>query len=518
MPDLTFDNLVDDGNYLGSERARIENKVILDELERKKKARAMAVPTDDNRVKARLREIGEPITLFGERAADRRDRLIYVLSQINAARGEDAIDVDAKSESESEEEAEEFFSPGSLELLEARRRIAEFSLPRAQKRAIQQKSDSQLPLSRIIDLRKRVFADVKTFSNLGSQIGDERPISLVRFAPNGQVLATGSWSGSVKLWNVPACTPIRTLRGHSDRVGGVAWHPQATLSQSIDSVNLISGAGDACINVWSLNSETPISSSLHPSGNYAASASFDTTWRLWDINTSKEILLQEGHSREVYAVEFQDDGALAASAGLDAIGRVWDLRTGRTAMVLDGHVEGILTMAFSPNGYQIATGASDDTIRIWDMRSLKALYTIPAHLSNVSDVRFFRSDGTIPAHIVQRQNQTAGGLNGIASSEEPEEEFMEDGDKEGSAPLPMTAEQKEKALEQEWRYRPGLYFASAGYDGLVKVWSADDWQLLTTLQTDGSKVMSVDLSTDSKLLVSGTYNRNFQLFASESGM
>jgi U4/U6 small nuclear ribonucleoprotein PRP4 len=67
MPDLTFDNLVDDGNYLGSERARIENKVILDELERKKKARAMAVPTDDNRVKARLREIGEPITLFGER-------------------------------------------------------------------------------------------------------------------------------------------------------------------------------------------------------------------------------------------------------------------------------------------------------------------------------------------------------------------------------------------------------------------------------------------------------------------
>ena len=67
MPEVTFDNLVDDGNYLGSERARIENKVILDELERKKKARALAVPTDDNRVKARLREIGEPITLFGER-------------------------------------------------------------------------------------------------------------------------------------------------------------------------------------------------------------------------------------------------------------------------------------------------------------------------------------------------------------------------------------------------------------------------------------------------------------------
>lgn len=69
MAELTFDTLMDDGNYLGSERARLENQVILDELERKKKARSMAVPTDDNRVKARLREIGEPITLFGERVS-----------------------------------------------------------------------------------------------------------------------------------------------------------------------------------------------------------------------------------------------------------------------------------------------------------------------------------------------------------------------------------------------------------------------------------------------------------------
>ncbi len=133
------------------------------------------------------------------------------------------------------------------------------------------------------------------------------------------------------------------MLGHSDRVGGVAWHPQATLSQSVDSANLVSGAGDMCLNVWSLNrfarpaasrhslgsptsySETPISVmkghqdricrvAFHPSGNYVASASFDTTWRLWDINTSKELLLQEGHSKEVYTVEFQDDGALAASA------------------------------------------------------------------------------------------------------------------------------------------------------------------------------------------------------------
>ncbi|KAF7794298.1 hypothetical protein EIP86_005431 [Pleurotus ostreatoroseus] len=519
MSELTFDTLIDDGNYLGTERARLENKVLLDELERKKKARSLAVPTDDNRVKARLREIGEPITLFGERAADRRDRLIYVLSQINAARGDESMQVDEESSEESEEEQEEFYSPGTLELLEARRRIAEYSLPRAQKRVAQQRIDSKMPLGRIIDIRKKVFAEVKNFANLGSQIGDERPISQVRFSPNSAILATGSWVGNIKLWNVPSCTPIRTLRvqGHTDRVGGVAWHPEATLKQSPDAVNLVRFPCTFALPcLICLRSESPLATlkghqdricrvAFHPSGNYVASASFDTTWRLWDVTTSQELLLQEGHSKEVYSVDFQDDGALVASGGLDAIGRVWDLRTGRTAMVLDGHVQAIFSINFSPNGYQIATGAGDDTIRIWDMRSLKALYTIPAHLSNVADVRFFRAQD-VP---VFKQTQPS------STSADVEMNGDEDSNEEKDKPSTDNARSNVATPEEEWNYRSGLYLASAGYDGLVKLWSADDWQLLRTLPTDGGKVMSVDLSSDTKLLASGTWNRNFQIFAPE---
>ena len=98
------------------------------------------------------------------------------------------------------------------------------------------------------------LADItQSFANLGSQIGDERPISLVRFSPNSKYLATGSWAGNVKLWDMPNCTPVRTFRGHTDRVGGVAWHPQATLSQSEDVVNMVSGAADQTVNLWSLN-------------------------------------------------------------------------------------------------------------------------------------------------------------------------------------------------------------------------------------------------------------------------
>lgn len=50
----------------GFERQRAEAAAIIAELDRKKAARTMAVPTDDGQVKARLREMGEPAILFGE--------------------------------------------------------------------------------------------------------------------------------------------------------------------------------------------------------------------------------------------------------------------------------------------------------------------------------------------------------------------------------------------------------------------------------------------------------------------
>lgn len=125
------------------------------------------------------------------------------------------------------------------------------------------------------------------------------------------------------------------------------------------------------------------------------------------------------------------------------------------------------------------------------MRSLKALYTIPGHLSNVADVRFFHGTDVCYAPLAPAED----------------------------VDMSSDADDKARAQEAEERkYRAGLYMASAGYDGLVKIWSADDWQLLRTLPTDGGKVMSVDLSKDGKYLASGTYNRNFQMFAPDESV
>lgn len=98
----------------------------------------------------------------------------------------------------------------------------------------------------------------------------------------------------------------------------------ATLGQSENAVNFVTGAADHSIKLWSLGSDRSLATlqghegrvcrtQFHPSGNYVGSASYDGTWRLWDVEKQKEILTQEGHSREVFALAFQDDGALVAS-------------------------------------------------------------------------------------------------------------------------------------------------------------------------------------------------------------
>lgn len=94
---MNFEEIAEATGYeqgVAAQYAREETQALLDELERKKRARAVAVPTDDGRVKKRLRELGEPITLFGERAADRRARLIQLLSRRGDDVG-DAMEVDS---------------------------------------------------------------------------------------------------------------------------------------------------------------------------------------------------------------------------------------------------------------------------------------------------------------------------------------------------------------------------------------------------------------------------------------
>lgn len=61
-------------------RAR-DKTALLEEFERRRKARLINVSTDDVEVKKNLRQLNEPICLFGEGPAERRKRLKEMLAR-----------------------------------------------------------------------------------------------------------------------------------------------------------------------------------------------------------------------------------------------------------------------------------------------------------------------------------------------------------------------------------------------------------------------------------------------------
>ena len=470
---------------------------ILSQFSRRRLAAGIAVPTDDGRVRARLRELGEPITLFGEGPGDRRDRLRELLTQQAEAGAVEDGDGDLRMQDGGQESAapegqdEEFYSEGIQELLEARKVIARYSLPKAKARIASQKLESTIPLRTHIKHRKAIKDRLQLFELAGSQIAGERPVSIVRFSPNGETIASGNWGGQIKLLDVPNLDQKGVLRGHTDRVGGISWYPGATLSTSNvskDSVNLASGGGEGNVHLWSLTQDTPLSTlsghtgrvcrvEFHPSGKFLASASFDTTWRLWDINTTTELQLQEGHSREVFALNFNTDGSLLASAGLDSIGRIWDLRTGRTVMILDGHIREIYALDWGVDGHRVLSGSGDGWVKCWDVRMVRNVGGVGAHRSTVSDLRWFKGIDD-PTNI----------------------SMLENGDKDDTKPK-----------------KSGTFFVSSGYDKNVNIFSADDWALAKTLSGHSGNVMSVDISMDGRWITSCGYDRTVKLWGCDDG-
>ncbi|RYP52191.1 hypothetical protein DL768_002633 [Monosporascus sp. mg162] len=474
---------------------------LLSQFERKRRAATMAVPTDDGRVRARLRELGEPVTLFGEGPADRRDRLRELLTlqaeQQQGAGGEGAQDVameDVPDEAEQEDQEEEFYTNGSDELLRARQDMARFSLPRARRRLTFQKQEASIPLRTHIKFRKQVKERLQGFELQGSQTAGDRNVSMTRISPNGEVVAAGNWGGSIKLIEIPTLDEKMTLRGHNNRVGGISWFPGATLPEgnvSRESVNLASGGADGQVYLWSLTKDTPLSSleghaqrvcrvEFHPSGRYLATASEDTTWRLWDVETTTELLLQEGHSRGVFAVSFNADGSLLASGGTDSIARIWDLRSGRTVMVLghqDGHIKPIHGLDWGSDGHRVLTGSADGWIKCWDVRKVQMTGGLGSHSSAVSDLRWYK------------------GLDDPILGTPP-------GQDENGNQLPK---------------KSGTFFVSSGFDQKVKIFSADDWSLVQTLHGHTGPVASVDVSRDGKWIVSGGHDKTVKLWGRLDG-
>jgi WD40 repeat protein len=106
-------------------------------------------------------------------------------------------------------------------------------------------------------------------------------------------------------------------------------------------------------------------------GKWLASASFDRDVKLSDATTGEIRHTFDLHTGNVECVAFSPNGRRLASGGEDKTVRIWDTTTGREVLGLHGHTAKCACVAFSPDGRRLASASADRTIRIWDGTPLR---------------------------------------------------------------------------------------------------------------------------------------------------
>jgi WD40 repeat protein len=208
------------------------------------------------------------------------------------------------------------------------------------------------------------------------------------FRPRSETFATVGSDGAVKISSWKDGEMAHRLPARNPPPGLIVFSPDGSL--------LASGEREHSVAVWDVATSKRLlllpdgiggAASLafsHDNGVLAA-ANYDTDLRIWNVRTGALLRKIEELPVAMFAMSFSPDGRNLATAGVDRIVYLWDTRTWTVARKLTGQPEMISDMTFSPDGRTILTGGFDaDAARnpvkvmLWDAMSGKLLRTMPA--------------------------------------------------------------------------------------------------------------------------------------------
>ncbi|ETO33707.1 G-protein beta WD-40 repeats containing protein [Reticulomyxa filosa] len=217
--------------------------------------------------------------------------------------------------------------------------------------------------------RTILFWDIEDNQQFQIFVGHAGSVNSIEFSPfnGGRYLCSGSFDKTIRLWDVETFESLHIFKGHSDGICCVDISPLQSNNKNNKS---------NCIGVIGGNGYT------------ICSGSWDETIRIWDIKTSKQLIVFKGYKNCVTCVKYGSNelgfsgGANTILSGSDdPIVRLCDIRSGQQIQVFKGHTDTVMCVEYSPfvinnnevgcRSNVICSGSYDNTIRFWDIRSNK---------------------------------------------------------------------------------------------------------------------------------------------------